>query len=195
VALARLPAGVSEPLCASAENLIAGAAELGSLVAHRGTRPAEVVAERRVESSRITGELLSAIRESRRTGPDRGRLADVARRLDGVAEAIEKTAWAWSRHPVPAVAGVPSAIRDATRAAARAVMALEDDDDRTVWEWRCREREAEAAHLARAARRALFVEQHDAMLALAGQDVLVQAEAWLAAVTRLRTSVVRFGLD
>jgi hypothetical protein len=195
VALARLPAGVSELLCASAENVIAGAAELGSLVAHGGTRPVEMVAERRVESSRITGALLSAIRESRRTGPDRGRLADVARQLDGVAEAIEKTAWSWSRHPIPAVAGVPPAIRDATRAAARAVMALEDDDGRTVWERHCREREAEAAYLARAARHSLFVEQHDAMLALAGQDVLIHADAWLAAVTRLRVAVVRFGLD
>jgi hypothetical protein len=195
VGLERLPAGVSEPLHASAENLSSCAAELGIQVARGSVRPPDDAGRRRIESARLTRELLAAIQASRRAGPDRARLAAVARGIDGVVEAVEKTAWSWYRHPVPELGDVLAAIRDATRAAARAVEVLEDDDGRLAWEQRGRERETEAACLTRAARRELFGEQDDAMRALAAQDVLLYAEAWLAAVGRLRAAVARFGLD
>ena len=140
---------------------LAGCAAQLDAVLSRGPEALEELGERRATCARVTRELLTAIRSSRRTGPDRARLAELARSADRTAEAIESVAWAWVRHPIPELADLLRAQRDATRAAARAVDALEDEGHRGVWEARCREREAEAACLARAARRVLLVEQDD----------------------------------
>ena len=193
VGLARLPADVSAALRECASELAGCAVQLDAVLS-RGLAALEELGERRAKCALATRELLIAIRSSRRTGPDRARLAELARSADRTAEAIESVAWAWVRHPIPNLAELLRAQRDATRAAARAVEALEEDH-REVWESRCREREAEAACLARAARRMLLAEQSDVLLAAAAHDTLTYAADWLAAVTRLRTAVLRWSLD
>ena len=194
VGLARLPADVSDSVHACASELAGCAAQLDAVLS-RGVAALGETGERRARCATATGELLAAISSSRRTGPDRARLAELARSADRTAGAIETAAWAWARHPIPELADLLRAQRDATRAAARAVEALEDEEHRRVWEARCREREAEAACLARAARRVLLAEQGDVLLAAAAHDTLTYAAEWLAAVTRLRAAVLRWSLD
>ena len=140
-------------------------------------------------------ELLAALAREPALGPDRSRLAALARTTDRTAEAAESVAWAWARHPVPELADVLRALGDATRAAARASAAIEDEGGRLVWDTRCREREAEARFLARAGRGALLGRQDDARLAAAAQDLLAYASLWLDALAALRAAVLRFSLD
>ena len=64
-----------------------------------------------------------------------------------------------------------------------------------MWDARCREREAEARFLARAARGELLSGQDDVRLAAAAHDLLTYASLWLAAVARVRAAVLRFSLD
>ena len=195
VGLARLPADVSAALHECASELAGCAVQLDAVLS-RGPAALDEVGERRARCALVTRELLAAIAASRRTGPDRARLAELGRSADRTAEAIEAVAFAWVRHPIPELAELLRAQRDATRAAARAVEALEEElEHREVWESRCREREAEAAYLARAARHALLGEQGDVLLAAAAQDTLTYAADWLAAVARLRTAVLRWSLD
>jgi hypothetical protein len=104
-------------------------------------------------------------------------------------------AWAWARHPIPEVADVLRALRDATRAAARSLEVIEDEDQRLAWDARCREREAEARFLARAARGELLAVPGDVRLAAEAHDVLTYASLWLAALARLRAAAQRYALQ
>ena len=192
VGLARLPADVADSVEACASALARCAAELDAVLTHPGDEALAAVGERRAACARAAGELLDAVRASRRPGPDRSRLAALARSVDRTAEAVEAVAWAWARHPIPELADVLRALRDATRSAARAVAAVEDEAGRLVWDTRCREREAEARLIARAGRSALVGRQDDARLAAAAQDLLAYASLWLEALTVLRAAVLRF---
>jgi len=194
VGLARLPAGVSASLRACAAELAGCAAQLDAVL-HLGVPALEEMGERRAACGRGVRELLAAIESSRRTGPDRARLAQLARSAGRTAEAVESVAWAWVRHPIPELADLLRAQRDATRAVARAVEALEDGERRQVWEARCREREAEAAALARAARGALIWTQGDVALAVAAHDTLTYAANWLETVSGMRSVLLRWSLD
>ena len=195
VGLARLPAEVTASLDACAAALSACAAQLDDVLA--ASEPAAMVpmAERRADCSRAANELLAAVRASRRPGPDRTRLAELARTADRTAESIEAVAWAWTRHPIPHAADVLRALRDATRACARALEAVEAEDDRLVWEARCREREAEARFLGRSARGSLLARQDDVRLAAAAHDLLTYVGLWQAAVARLRAALMRCSFE
>jgi hypothetical protein len=195
IGLARLPADVSASVEACASALAACAAQLDAVIARAGGAAVEEMDLRRAACGHAAGELLAVVQASRRPGPDRSRLAELARTVDRTAEAVDAVAWAWSRHPIPRLADVLRAIRDATRAASRAVASLEDEGGRLVWDARCREREAEARFLAREARAELLSGQDDVRLAAAAHDVLTYASAWLAAVARLRAAVLRFSLE
>ena len=194
VGLARLPADVADSVQACASALARCANELDAVLTHSGDEALAAVGERRAACARAAGELLDAVRASRRPGPDRSRLAALARSVDRTAEAAEAVAWAWARHPIPELADVLRALRDATRSAARAVAAVEDEAGRLVWDTRCREREAEARFLARAGRGTLLGRQDDALLAAAAQDLLAYASLWLEALTVLRAALLRFSL-
>ena len=172
------------------------AARLSSTPCSRtqATRPSWQSASAARHAHARRGELLDAVRSSRRPGPDRSRLAALARSVDRTAEAVEAAAWAWARHPIPELADVLRALRDATNSAARAVAAVEDEAGRLVWDKRCREREAEARLIARAGRSELLGRQDDARLAAAAQDLLAYASLWLEALTVLRAALLRFSL-
>lgn len=193
VGLARLPADVAAAVDACTFALTDCAGQLDAVLA-RGSAELELMSERRGACADATAELLAAVGASRRPGPDRSRLAALARATDRTADAVESVAWAWVRHPVPELADVLRALRDATRAAARAAAAIEDAPGRLVWDTRCREREAEARFLSRAGRGALLGGQDDARLAAAAQDLLAYAAVWLEALTALRAAVLRFSL-
>ena len=194
VGLARLPADVSASVDAGATALAACAAQLDDVLARPGDESLAAMTLCRAECVRTTAELLAAVAASRRTGPDRSRLAELARAGDRTAEAVESVAWAWTRHPIPEVADVLRALRDGTRAAACAARAIEDENARLVWDARCREREAEARFLARAARGELLARQADVIRATAAHDLLTYASLWLAALAGLRAAVLRFSL-
>jgi len=194
IGLERLPADLSASLAACASALSGCASQLDQVLARADTPALEQLGQLRGDCGVAVSELLAAVRWSRRAGPDRPRLAELARSADRTAEAIESAAWAWTRHPIPELADVLRALRDATRAAARAVDALEDEEHRMVWGARCRERVAEANFLARAARGALLARQDDVHLAAAAYDLLTYAELWVAAVSRLRAAVLRCSL-
>jgi hypothetical protein len=195
VGLARLPADVTASLDACASALSACAAGLDDVLATSDDAAMVAMAKWRAACSRAANELLGAVRASRRPGPDRTRLAELARLADRTAEAMEAVAWAWTRHPIPEAADVLRALRDATRASARALEAVESEDDRLVWETRCREREAEARFLGRSARGTLLARQDDVRLAAAAHDLLTYVALWQAAVARLRAAVVRCSFD
>jgi len=195
IGLERLPADVSASVDACAAALAACATQLDAVIAGAGTAPVEEMDLRRAACGHAAAELLTAVRASRRPGPDRSRLAELARAVDRTAEAVDSVAWAWSRHPIPQLADVLRAIRDATRAASRAAASIEDEGGRLVWDARCREREAESRFLARAARRELLSGQDDVRLAAGAHDLLTYASLWLAVVARLRAAVLRFSLE
>lgn len=195
VGLARLPADVVASVEACASALTACAAQLDEVIARPGDASVEAMGRRRADCGDAAAALLAVVGASRRPGPDRSRLAELARCADHTADAIESVAWAWARHPLPQLADVLGATRDATRAAAKAAVALEDEGCRLVWDARCREREAEARFLARAARGELLARQDDVHLAAAANDVLTYASLWLAALARLRADVLRCSLD
>lgn len=194
VGLARLPAGVSASLRACAAELAGCAGQLDAVL-NLGVPALEEMGERRAGCGREVRELLAVIESSRRTGPDRARLAQLARSAGRTAEAVESVAWAWARHPIPELADLLRAQRDATRAVAKAVEALEDGERRQGWEGRCRDREAEAAALARAARAALISTQGDVALAVAAHDTLTYAAGWLQTVAGMRSILLRWSLD
>ncbi len=195
IGLERLPADVSAWVEACATALAACAAQLDAVIAGSGAAAVEEMDLRRAACGHAAAELLAAVRASRRPGPDRSRLAELARTTDRTAEAVNSVAWAWSRHPIPQLANVLRAIRDATRAASRAAASIEDEGARQVWDARCREREAEARFLARAARGELLSGHDDVRLAAAAHDLLTYASLWLAAVARLRAAMLRFSLE
>jgi hypothetical protein len=195
VGLARLPAELAAAVDASASALAACAAQLDAVLDRADDERLAAMTLHRAECGRTTAELLAAVVASRRTGPDRSRLAELARTADRTADAIASVAWAWSRHPIPELADVLRALRDATRAAARSAASLEDEGGRLAWDTRCREREAEARFLARSARGELIAAQDDVRLAAAAHDVLTYVSLWLAAVARLRAAVLRFSLE
>jgi len=195
VGLARLPADVAESVEVCASALARCAGDVDRVLASPGADALAAIGERRAGCARAAMDLLEAVRESRRPGPDRSRLAALARSVDRTSEAVENIAWAWARHPVPELADVLRALRDATRAAARAAAAVEDEAGRIVWDTRCREREAEARFLARAGRGALLGRQDDVRLAAAAQDLLVYASLWLDALAGTRAAVLRFSLE
>ena len=192
--LARLPADVAASVDACTSALAACAAQLDRVLSHPGAAELEVMGELRAGCALASADLLGAVTVSRRPGPDRSRLAALARAADRTAEAVESAAWAWARHPIPELADVVRALRDATRAAARAAAAVEDEAGRLVWDARCREREAEARFLARAGRGALLGRQEDALLAAAAQDLLAYASVWLDALAATRAAVLHFSL-
>jgi hypothetical protein len=194
VGLARLPADVADSVEACASALERCASQLDTVLDSRGGAGPEAIGERRATCGLAAAALLAAVGENRRPGPDRSRLAALARALDRTAEAVESAAWAWARHPIPELADVLRAQRDATRAAARAAAAVEDEAGRLVWDTRCREREAEARFLARAAREALLGRQDDVRLAAAAQDLLTYSALWLDAIDATRAAVLRFTL-
>jgi hypothetical protein len=194
VGLARLPADVAASVEACASALSACAAQLDEVIARPGEASVEAMGRRRAACGDAAAALLAVVGASRRPGPDRARLAELARCADRAADAIESVAWAWARHPLPQLADVLGAGRDATRAAARAAVALEDEGCRLVWDARCREREAEARFLARVARGEVLTRQDDVFMAAAAHDLLTYASLWLAAVARLRAAVLRFSL-
>ena len=194
VGLARLPAGVSASLRACAAELAGCAGQLDAVL-NLGVPALEEMGERRAGCGREVRELLAVIESSRRTGPDRARLAQLARSAGRTAEAVESVAWAWARHPIPELADLLRAQRDATRAVAKAVEALDDGKRRQGWEGRCRDREAEAAALARAARAALISTQGDVALAVAAHDTLTYAAGWLLTVAGMRSILLRWSLD
>ena len=194
VGLERLPADVSELVGISASALERCATELDSAMVPRGHARLDAVAERRDACAAATSQLLDAVAASRRPGPDRSRLAALARSLDRTAESIESMAWAWARHPIPELTDLLRALRDATRAAARAAAAIEDEAGRLVWDARCRQHEGEARMLDRAARGALLGRQDDVRLATAAQDLLAYASVWLDAIAGARAAVLRFSL-
>jgi hypothetical protein len=195
VGLARLPADVADAVSACASALEACAAQLDAVLTRPVAAELEAMGERRAACASAGAELLAAVRASRRPGPDRSRLAALARSVDRTAEAVESVAWAWARHPVPELADVLRALRDATRAAARSTAAVEDEAGRLVWDTRCREREAEARFLARAGRGALLGRQDDVRLAAAAHDLLAYASVWLDALAGNRSAVLRFSLE
>jgi hypothetical protein len=195
VGLARLPADVTTSLDTCASALAACASQLDAVLDVSDEEAVEAMSERRAACGHAAVELLAAIRATRRHGPDRSRLAELARSIDRTAASAEAVAWAWSRHPLPEAADVIRALRDATRAGARAVEALEDSDERLVWDARCREREAEARFLARSARGTLLARQDDVRLAAAAHDLLTYAGLWQAAVGRMRAAVLRCSLE
>ena len=195
VGFERLPSDVAESVEACASALARCASQLDPMLDGTDGDELEAVAERRTSCGYAAAGLLTAVGESRRPGPDRSRLAALARALDRTAEAVESAAWAWARHPVPELADVLRALRDATRAAARAAAAIEDEGARLVWDTRCREREAEARSLARAARGTLLGRQDDVRLAAAAQDLLAYASLWLDAIVATRAAVLRFSLE
>ena len=192
--LARLPTDVAVSVDACTSALAACAAQLDRVLARPGVAELEVLGELRADCSLSATELLDEVADSRRPGPDRSRLAALARAADRTAEAVESVAWAWARHPIPELADVLRALRDATRAVARAAAAIEDEAGRLVWDSRCREREAEARSLARAGRGALVGRQDDPHLAAAAQDLLAYAAVWLDALATTRAAVLRFSL-
>lgn len=193
--LARLPADVTASLGACAAALASCAAQLDAVLAGADPDVLEETTKRRAVCRRAAVDLLAAISASRRTGPDRGELTELARTCDRTAEAVEAVAYAWTRHPIPETADVLHALRDATRAAAKAIESLEKEDCRVVWETRCREREAEARFLGRAARATLLARQDDVSLAAAAHDLLTYTSLWLAAIGRLRAALVRCSLE
>ena len=193
--LARLPADVTAALGACAAALAECVAQLDVVLVRVDDGTLQTMGERRAGCERAPAALIAAVGASRRAGPDRARLIALARSIDRTAEAVEAVAWAWARHPIPEASDVLRALRDATRAAARSVEALEDESTRLVWDARCREREAEARFLARAARGELLVRQEDVHLAAAANDVLTYASLWQAALARLRADVLRCSLD
>jgi hypothetical protein len=194
VGLERLPSDVASSVDALTAVLGRCASDLDPVIAQAGDHALEAVEGRRAACGLAAAELLAAVYASRRPGPDRSRLAGLARAVDRTAEAIEAVAWAWARHPVPELANVLRALRDATRAAARAAASLEDEAARRVWDARCREHEAEARALSRAGRAALLGRQDDVFLAAAAQDLLGYATLWLDALVATRAAVLRFSL-
>ena len=195
IGLGRLPADVTAALGAGAAALDECVAQLDVVLVRVDDGTLSAIGERRAGCGHATSALLAAVGASRRAGPDRGRLTALGRSIDRTAEAVEAVAWAWARHPIPEATHILRALRDATRAASRAIEALEDDGTRVVWETRCREREAEARFLARAARGELLARQEDVQLAAAAHDVLSYASLWLAALARLRADLLRCSLD
>jgi hypothetical protein len=195
VGLERLPTDVAESVDACASALMRCAAQLDAVLASTDGDWLEAIAERRAACGYAAAGLLAVVGESRRPGPDRSRLAALARTLDRTAEAVESVAWSWARHPIPEMADALRALRDATRAAAKAAAAIEDEAGRLVWDTRCREREAEARFLARAARGTLLGRQDDVRLAAAAQDLLAYASLWLDAIVAMRAAVLRFSLE
>jgi hypothetical protein len=193
--LARLPSDVTASLDACAAALAACAVQLDAVLGGEDPAALEEMAKRRAASRRAVMDLLAAIAASRRTGPDRGELTELARTSDRTAEAIEAVAYAWTRHPIPEAADVLLALRDATRAAAKAIESLEKEDCRLVWDTRCREREAEARFLGRAARATLLSRQDDVSLAAAAHDLLTYTSLWLAALGRLRAALLRCSFE
>ena len=190
VGLARLPADVSAGLGACAAALTECVAQLDVVLVRVDDGMLQAIGERRAACGDATVALIAAVGSSRRAGPDRIRLTALARATDRTAEAVEAAAWAWARHPVPEAGDVLRALRDATRAAARAVEALEDEGRRLTWDARCREREAEARFLARSARGELLARQDDVARAAAAHDVLTYASLWQAALAKLRAAVL-----
>lgn len=192
VGLERLPADVTESVEASTSALERCAMQLDALLASDGAPALEAITERRAACAAAAADLLTAVAASWRSGPDRSRLAGLARSLDRTAESIESVAWAWARHPIPELADLLRALRDATRAAARAAAAIEDEAGRVVWDAWCREREAEARCLSRAGRRALLADQDDVQLAAAALDLLTYSALWLDAIGAARAAALRF---
>ena len=195
VGLERLPADVAESVEVCTSALARCAMQLDAVLDARGDAGLEAIGERRAACRLAAADLLAAVGRSRRPGPDRSRLAALARSLDRTAECVESVAWAWARHPIPELVDVLRALRDATRAAAKAAAAIEDGAGRLVWDARCREREAEARLLGRAARAALRGRQDDVRLAAAAQDLLAYASQWLDAIAAARAVALRFSLE
>lgn len=194
VGLERLPADVTDSVVTFASALERCATQLDALLVADGDRALGAITERRAACAAAAAELLTAVAASWRSGPDRSRLAALGRSLDRTAESIESVAWAWARHPIPELADLLRALRDATRAVARAAAAVEDEAGRLVWDTRCRDREAEAQLLSRAARRALLADQNDVQLAAAAHDLLTYTSSWLDAIVAARAAVLRFSL-
>ena len=195
VGFARLPADVTAALEGCSVALADCVAQLDVVLVRVDDPTLQAMSELRARCGRATSAAIAAIGSSRRSGPDRARLTALARSTDRAAEAVEAVAWAWARHPIPEASDVLRALRDATRAAARSVAALEDESTRMVWDSRCRERAAEGRLLARVARDELLVRQEDVRLAAAAHDVLTYASLWLTAIAQLRADVLRCSLD
>jgi hypothetical protein len=195
VGLERLPSDVTECVMLVVSALERCATQVDALLVARGDGALEAITERRAVCAAAVADLLTAVAASRRPGPDRSRLAGLARSLDRTAESIESVAWAWARHPIPELADLLRALRDATRAAARAAAAIEDGAGRLVWDTRCREREVEARLLSRAGRGALLGDQDDVQLAAAAHDLLTYASLWLDAIAAARAAALRFSLS
>lgn len=191
--LDRLPQPVATLLEEAAANLLAIANELDALVQGDSSSLDEIT---RIEDTgdRIVHDLIAVVGHSRRLGPDRTRLIELAQDVDDVVDALQVLAWAWSPRPLPELAGLLRALRDAARDAGHAVAATQQQAELRQRLARCREREHEVRQMSRAARAWLLVEQPDPRLAIRGHDVLRQADIAARACTRLRVHLERDAL-
>jgi uncharacterized protein Yka (UPF0111/DUF47 family) len=189
IALERLPRPIATLLDEGAANLAIVANELDALV-HGDVSALDAIALGEDNGDRIVHDLIGSVGHSWRVGPDRAPLLLLAQAIDDVVDALHTLACSWPQAPLPEIADALLAVRDLTRDSGQAVAAIEDATDLRAWLARCREREQEARRLSRAARAWLLIEQSDARVAIRGHDVVRNAEAALAACTRLR---VRLG--
>ena len=183
--LERLPRPIATLLDEGAANLLTIANELDALV-HGDASAMDAIARSEDNGDRIVHDLIRVTGDSWRIGPDRTRLIGLAQAVDDVVDALETLAWSWPGPPLPQLADLLLALRDAARDAGHAVAAIEREAELRAWLPHCREREQEARRLSRTARGWLLVEQPDPRLAIRGHDVLRQADAALCACTRLR---------
>jgi uncharacterized protein Yka (UPF0111/DUF47 family) len=191
--LERLPRPIATLLDEAAANLLAVASELDALV-HGDASSLDAIARGEDNGDRIVHDLIAAAGDSRRIGPDRAQLILLAQAVDDVVDGLETLARAWPHPPLPELADLLLALRDAARAAGHAVAAIEREAERPAWLFRCREREQEVRRLSRGARAWLLVEQPDPQLAIRGHNVLRQADAALRACMRLRVRLDSNGL-
>jgi uncharacterized protein Yka (UPF0111/DUF47 family) len=183
--LERLPRPMATLLDEGAANLATIANELDALV-HGDSSALKSIARSEDNGDRIVHDLLAAAGDSRRIGPDRAQLILLAQAVDDVVDALQTLAWSWPHPPLPELADLLLAVRDAARDAGHAVAAIEHETELRAWLSRCREREQEVQRVSRAARAWLLVEQTDLQLAIRGHDLLRQADAALRACGRLR---------
>ena len=194
IGLERLPSAVGELFDEAAANLAGLANDLDALVAHGAASTLTAIELRENEGDRITHDLISIARTSRRAGPDRGRIVELSQAIDDVVDATDDLAWTWSRRPIARLAELVLCVRDAIRTAAAMARAVERGTgfDEAI------DRADEAARTARTVSRAtcswLLVDQADAELAVAGQAVVTKAEQCIRTCLALRERVERDAL-
>jgi uncharacterized protein Yka (UPF0111/DUF47 family) len=195
IALARLPGELRQLLEQGADNAVGAAVDLESLIGNGPSELAGQIELREQDGDRITHALVGALLNHRLTGQDRGRLLALSHAIDDVVDAVDASAREATRcdcgSQARMLAGV---VRDAARAAARAIKLLDrsgEELEGVLAEMHVLSREGN--RIRRAALAEAF-QGHEPGLAIARGSCLEHLANGLKAAVRVAETVQRIDL-